>query len=187
MPFAPGSGPPIGRGCEQHFGEGRVVTYRGLIWVSGDDISTAVEATVTIDDHRVLSIVSKGDNLGSWPLDQVGVEPRGDSDFLLTVESDQIMFRPGTPAGHMSFGGATTRPSGLSGRIRSASTGSPVPPPPPPTHEPSGSPVAATSHRAPDSYQPPGKKKSPSKVGRNLLIAVVVLLGIGYLASRGSV
>lgn len=101
------------------------MNYRGLIWVDGDDVSAAVEATVTSGDDRALSIIAKGDNLGSWALDQVAVEPRGESDFLLTVESDRIMFRPGTPAGHLSFGRATARPSGLGDRIRSVSAGSP--------------------------------------------------------------
>ena len=157
--------------------------FPGLIWVAGDEIATAIGATVTID-AGILSITSKGDNLGSWPLDEVVAESEGESDFMLTVESDRIMFRP-EPAEHMSFGRAVAGEGGLGDQIRSLSAGAPPPS------------VAPTSPRAPDAYQPPGpqmiptdscqpptQKESSSKLGRNLLIALAVILLIGYLGSR---
>lgn len=142
--------------------------YRGLIWVAGDDPSTAIEATVAIDGE--LSIASKSDDLGSWPVGKVVVERQGDSDFMLTVESDRVMFRPDSAQGFESFSRAAAR--GISDRIRSVATESARLPPVP--------------DQAPDSHTPPGQKKPKSKLARNVLIAVGVLVAIAYIGSRGT-
>jgi hypothetical protein len=93
--------------------------YQGSIWVAGEDTSTAIDATITIDaDH--LSIVSRGDNLGSWPLDEVAAEPHGTGDFLLIVGSDdRIMFRPRI-AERNSFARDVGQKGSLSDRIHAA-------------------------------------------------------------------
>jgi len=153
--------------------------YQGLIWVADEDVSTAIEATVSVEANGDLSIISGGDRLGSWQPDQITVEPQGESGYLLVVESDRIMFRPATPADHLSFGRATAGPSSLSDRIR-ASAAVPRPPSTPPTTPVSERPQDSSSM---PSSKSPTEKESSSKVVRNLIIVIVLVVGFGYLAT----
>jgi len=101
------------------------VDYRGRIWIEGDDPNTALEAVVSVVGGD-FSISSRTEMLGSWRLDDIHVERHGDRNFKLTVEADQLVFRPDGPDEASSFARELGITSGLADRIRATAVSTPT-------------------------------------------------------------
>lgn len=62
--------------------------YRGSLRIEGDD-APPVDCVITVGDGR-LSIVSAGQEIGHWSLDQVGLS-RTSEGFRLEVEGERLL------------------------------------------------------------------------------------------------
>ncbi len=87
--------------------------FRGGIWLPEDGLEGEIHARLTINESGDEITIAGNDDfvLAEWQLAEVVVKPLGDSDFLLTRNGDELVFRPDGRTAYKAFANATTSPS----------------------------------------------------------------------------